>query len=193
MLTVSEAQQRILSHFEPLEVQTLPLDQTAGRVLAEDICATVDLPPFDNSSMDGFALRTADTQGSNSSHPVTLSVVADIPAGNLSYILIGPGQAARIMTGAPIPARADAVVKVEDTDHSREPGAPAPEAVSVYQPSSRAKTSAIGVMTFILVRSCWRAAAACAPRTWACWPCSEFQSCKYIARRAWPYFRTVMS
>lgn len=134
MLTVSEAQQRILSHFEPVEVQTLSLDQTAGRVLAEDIYATIDLPPFDNSSMDGFALHAADTQGSNSSNPVTLSVVADIPAGNLSNIVIGPGQAARIMTGALIPAEADAVVTVEVTDQSREPGAPAPKAVSIYQP-----------------------------------------------------------
>ncbi len=134
MLTVSEAQQHILSHFEPVEAQTLPLDGAAGRVLAEDIFTAIDLPPFDNSSMDGFALQAADTQGSNSSNPVTLTVMADIPAESPGNIVVGPGQAARIMTGAPIPGGADAVVKVEDTDHSREPGTPAPKAVSVYQP-----------------------------------------------------------
>jgi molybdopterin molybdotransferase len=138
MLSVQEARQRILSHFSPLESELVPLEQAAGRVLAAQIHAPFDLPPFDNSSMDGFAVRAADLAGGTASpreaKPSLLTVIGDIPAGTAPSLRVGPGQAARIMTGAPLPAGADTVVMVEDTDfNDRSSGALAPQNVSVYR------------------------------------------------------------
>ena len=125
MLSVSEARQRILAFFSPVEEVSLPIDRAAGSVLVADVTAATDLPLFDNSSMDGFALCAADS-GPNR----TLKVVADIRAGDSSQASLRPGQAARISTGAPLPPEADAVVMVEDTDfNDRRPGAPAPQSV----------------------------------------------------------------
>ena len=125
MLSVSEARERILSNFQPIAEETLPLIKCANRVLAVDIPAPYDLPLFDNSSMDGFAVRAEDASF------LTLSVVADIPAGSAPTVTLAQGQAARIMTGAQLPAGADAVIPVEDTDfNSREAGATAPQTVS---------------------------------------------------------------
>ncbi|MBI5942991.1 MAG: molybdopterin molybdotransferase MoeA [Chloroflexi bacterium] len=125
MLSVSEARERILSNFQATAEETLPLGQCANRVLAVDVPAPYDLPLFDNSSMDGFAVRAADAS------LLTLSVVADIPAGSAPTVTLAQGQAARIMTGAQLPEGADAVIPVEDTDfNSREPGAAAPQTVS---------------------------------------------------------------
>ena len=112
LLSVQEAQTRILSFFQPVDEEMVPLTECTGRVLADDIFAPGDLPPFANSSMDGFAVRSADVQNT----PVTLKIIADIPAGSTADTSLQTGQAARIMTGAPIPAGADAVVPVEDTD-----------------------------------------------------------------------------
>jgi molybdopterin molybdotransferase len=134
MLSVSDARARILDHFHPVDTITLPLDCVTGRVLARDVIASFDLPPFDNSSVDGFALRTSDTLGVDPASPRFLEVVADIPAGTWSDISIQTGQCARIMTGAPLPPSADAVVMVEDTDfQSRDAGVPAPHKVEVYK------------------------------------------------------------
>ena len=128
LLSVSDAQQRILQKIQPVGQATVPLDQAARRVLAQDIRADADLPLFDNSSMDGFALRAADTSASR----VTLRVVADIAAGASPKRSLAPGEAARIMTGAPLPAGADAVIPVEETDFAeRGAGIPAPAQVTV--------------------------------------------------------------
>jgi len=128
MLSVQGARERILEVFRPVGTMSLPLDQAAGRVLVAEIRADTDLPPFDNSSVDGFALRSADL----ATLPRTLDVVDDIPAGSAPQVRLQPGQAARIMTGAPLPAGADAVVMVEETDFNiRTPGAPAPRKVTV--------------------------------------------------------------
>ena len=125
MLSVTEARERILSCFQAAEEETLPLNDCANRVLAADVPAPHDLPLFDNSSMDGFAVRSADAS------LLTLSVVADIPAGSVPMVTLTRGQAARIMTGAQLPAGADAVIPVEDTDfNSREAGTSAPKTVS---------------------------------------------------------------
>lgn len=135
MLSVKEAQKRILSHIKPLEVVTVPLSQVIGGVLAEDIIAETPLPPFDNSSMDGFAVIATDLEGASPDTPRTLKVVADIPAGHPVEVTLRSGQAARIMTGAPVPSGADAVIPVEDTDfNQRDPGAPPPDAVTCYRP-----------------------------------------------------------
>ncbi|MBN2387356.1 MAG: molybdopterin molybdotransferase MoeA [Anaerolineales bacterium] len=135
MLSVREAQERILTRFQPLEAQTVPLVQAVGRVLARAVRAAIDLPPFDNSSVDGFALRSDDVRHSSQAQPVSLRVVDDIAAGSAPTIAVGSGEAARIMTGAPLPRGADAVVMVEDTDFDdRHAGTPAPEIVQVYHP-----------------------------------------------------------
>lgn len=133
LLSVQAAQERILSHFNPVESETLPLSQCAGRVLASDILSS-DLPYFDNSSVDGFALLADDLKNASAGHAITLSVVADIPAGSAVEVSLSPGEAARIMTGAPMPGGADAVVMVEDTDFNyREPNNPAPNHVKAFK------------------------------------------------------------
>ncbi|MDL1910913.1 molybdopterin molybdotransferase MoeA [Chloroflexi bacterium CFX6] len=135
LLSVDQARERILSHFEPVETETLPLTNCIHRVLAADISAADDLPLFDNSSMDGFALRAADTSNAAPASRVTLRVVADIPAGSAPKVSLAPGEAARIMTGAQMPTGADAVVPVEDTDFdTRAPGTPAPATVTLEKP-----------------------------------------------------------
>jgi molybdopterin molybdotransferase len=97
-------------------VTIVPLAGAAGLVLAEDVHAGVSLPPFDNSAMDGYAVRAADVAGASAAQPVTLPVADDIPAGRVDVAALEPGTAHRIMTGAPMPPGADAVVMVEDTD-----------------------------------------------------------------------------
>jgi molybdopterin molybdotransferase len=132
LLSVQAACERILTHLQPIATETLPLIQCANRVLAQDIAAATDLPLFDNSSMDGFAVHSADTVAAAPNSNVTLSVVADIPAGSNPKLTLTHGQAARIMTGAPLPKGADAVVPVEDTDFNyREAGTPAPPIVTI--------------------------------------------------------------
>jgi len=111
LLNVDEAIARILEQIPTLSAETIHLTESSGRVLAEDIVSDTNLPPFDNSSMDGFAIKAGDS-GSN----VTLKVVMDIPAGHFPEKTLQPGEAARIMTGAPVPDGADAVIPVEDTD-----------------------------------------------------------------------------
>jgi len=134
MLSVQEARTRILSNFYPVDTLVLPLEHAAGRVLAQDITAAIDLPPFDNSSVDGFALKATDVEGAEPASPRTLEVVADIPAGSSPEIILQAGQAARIMTGAPLPLGADAVVMVEDTDFkTRDAGSPTPSRVAIYR------------------------------------------------------------
>jgi molybdopterin molybdotransferase len=90
------------------------------RVLAEDVASPVALPPWDNSSMDGYAVRSADVRGATAEKPAVLPVVATIAAGSLSPQPLRPGQTMRIMTGAPVPEGADSVIRVEDTDGGTE-------------------------------------------------------------------------
>jgi molybdopterin molybdotransferase len=137
LLSVSEAQQKLLAAFSPLKVENVDLTQAGGRVLAQPVTSELDLPPFDNSSMDGFAVRAADVSAATTGEGVRLSVIADIPAGKVVDITVSTGEAARIMTGAPLPAGADAVAPVEITDfQARQPGTPAPRYVHVNQPVS---------------------------------------------------------
>ena len=117
LVAVQEHLERILSSIAPLgRVEQVRLADAAGRTLAASVDALVDLPSFDNSAMDGYAVRRADVATADIDAPVVLDVVADIAAGAADFVSIGPGQAARIMTGAPIPTGADAVVPVERTD-----------------------------------------------------------------------------
>jgi molybdopterin molybdotransferase len=132
LLSVEEARARILSQFQPIASETIALTQSTNRILAMDIVAADDLPPFDNSSMDGFAIRAADSSSATSASPLTLQVVADIPAGSTPKVFLATGEAARIMTGAQMPNGADAVVPVEDTDfNNRDAGSTAPNTVQI--------------------------------------------------------------
>lgn len=114
MLSVEQALERVLSYFHTLESEQVPILEALQRVLAEDVYADVDIPPYANSAMDGYALQAADTQ--NASAPRRLRVIADLAAGYVSECRVTPGTAIRIMTGAPIPNGADAVVRFEDTE-----------------------------------------------------------------------------
>lgn len=116
MRGVAEHRAAALVLARPLAVTTVPLDAAAGHVLASDVRADHSLPAWDNSAMDGYAVRAADVAAAAPDRPVVLPVVADLPAGSAELVEVGPGQAARIMTGAPLPPGADAVVPVEDTD-----------------------------------------------------------------------------
>ena len=102
--------------------ETVPLARSLGRVLARDVISPVSLPPWDNASMDGFAVRAADVVGASTDRPVHLRVVETIAAGRRGTRTIGPGEAARIMTGAPVPSGADTVVRVEDTESAADSG-----------------------------------------------------------------------
>ena len=116
MISVNEALQRLLSSFHPVQSESILLSESAGRVLYEGVKSEIDLPLFTNSSMDGFAVRSIDVSKASKNHPVTLSIVEDIPAGKIPSIHLEENQSSRIMTGAPIPSGADAVIPVEDTD-----------------------------------------------------------------------------
>ncbi len=134
LLSVSEARERILAKFQPVPTESLPLAECLNRVSARDISAADDLPPFDNSSMDGFAVRSADVADASPASPRRLRVVADIPAGFAPTISLSPGEAARIMTGAQMPAGADAVIPVEETDfQNRDAGSTPPQFVEIHQ------------------------------------------------------------
>ena len=116
MLTVAEASERILAEIRQLETESVPLRQALGRVCAEDIQATVTMPPWANSSMDGYAVRSADITPVMKGQPVKLRVVATVAAGEFAPRALKRGEAMRIMTGAPVPDGADSVVRKEHTD-----------------------------------------------------------------------------
>ena len=116
LLAVSEAQEIILAAVQPAQPESISLQQANGRILSAESSARFDMPPFTNSSADGFAVRAADTLKANLEKPVFLKVIGDIPAGSNPGFSIQAGEAARIMTGAVVPKGADAVVMIEATD-----------------------------------------------------------------------------
>jgi molybdopterin molybdotransferase len=116
VLSVEEALERVLGFFDLLEPERVPILEALGRILAEDIRADVNIPPHTNSAMDGYAVQAADTVGATPESPRRLSMVGDLGAGYVSDKAVEPGTTIRIMTGAPLPDGADAVVRFEDTD-----------------------------------------------------------------------------
>ena len=110
-----EALETILSRCEPLETEEVPLARALGCAVAEDVTADVVHPPWDNSAMDGFAVHEADVRGATAEEPAVLPLSDDIPAGSFPSGPLAPGTAARVMTGAPVPAGASGVVRVEHT------------------------------------------------------------------------------
>jgi len=133
MISVEEALEKVLSYVEVLEPELKPILDCLGQVLAEDVYSTIDIPPLDNSAMDGYALRAKDTRGASESSPRYVVVVGEIAAGSMPTKEVRPGTAIRIMTGAPLPEGADAVVRFEDTDE-------------VNRKSSGADLSQIGIL-----------------------------------------------
>lgn len=115
MITVEEARERVLAGIERLGTERVGIVEALGRVLAEDVVSDIDVAPFDNSAMDGYAVRAEDVASASEDAPVRLAVVEHLPAGSFPTRPVGPGQATRIMTGAPMPEGADAVVMVERT------------------------------------------------------------------------------
>ncbi len=115
MLSVEEALERVLEAFRPLETEQVPILEALDRILTEDVYADVDVPPHANSSMDGYAVLASDTVKASRDDPVRLRVVDELAAGYVIETPVTTGASIRIMTGAPIPPGADAVVKVEDT------------------------------------------------------------------------------
>jgi len=136
LLNVDEALKQILATIQPLSDETVELTNALGRIIAKDVIADSNLPPFANSSMDGFALRAADIFHARSDNPIALRVVMDIPAGAAPSGQIGRGEAARIMTGAPLPQGADAVIPVENTNAQWKQGSEEAlaEQVAINQP-----------------------------------------------------------
>ncbi|MGW0825160.1 molybdotransferase-like divisome protein Glp [Streptomyces sp. NPDC002845] len=114
--SVTEHLEDILATVRPLEPIELQLLDAQGCVLVEDVTVPLSLPPFDNSSMDGYAVRVADVAGASEEFPAVLTVIGDVAAGQGEQPHVGPGEAARIMTGAPLPPGAETVVPVEWTD-----------------------------------------------------------------------------
>lgn len=116
MISIEEARERILEVVRPLEAETKRLEQALGQVLAQDITSTLTIPPHDNTAMDGYAVQAQDTAGAAPGTPVDLRVIGEVAAGHFFAGHVEPGTAVRIMTGAPIPLGADAVVPFEETD-----------------------------------------------------------------------------
>jgi molybdopterin molybdotransferase len=132
---VDDAIRTILEDIQQCPPETISLTDAAGRVLAEDITSDINLPPFTNSAMDGYAVRAADTIHADTDNAVTLTPVMDIPAGRTPSQPLTDGQTARIMTGAPLPDGADAVIPVENTDDDFSALAEShmPEAIRIFE------------------------------------------------------------
>ena len=116
MISIEEARARVLAEAAPLPSEIRFLADVLDSVLAQEIVAPHDVPPFNNSGMDGFAVRAADTVDATEENPVVLSVVVTVPAGHVANVPIRAGEAAKIMTGAPVPEGADAVIQSELTE-----------------------------------------------------------------------------
>jgi molybdopterin molybdotransferase len=134
MISVEEARERILANFAPLSVEEPPLLEALGQTVADDVRAAFDIPPLDNTAMDGYAVRAADTSGASESNPITLRVIGELAAGYVFDRPVEPGTALRIMTGAPMPAGADTIVPFEETD---ETGRGVPSKVGHFEGSVR--------------------------------------------------------
>ena len=114
-ISIDEAAEKLCAIARAPGAERVPLLSAQGRVLADDVTAAINVPPFDRSPYDGYALRGADTAGASRETPVTLRVVEELPAGKAPTVPLAPGTASKILTGAPVPEGADAIVKFEDT------------------------------------------------------------------------------
>ncbi len=120
MFTVSDAVARIVAGIEPLSIERVALLDALGRVLATPIVSPLTLPAWDNSAMDGYALRASDVEGASAEKPVSLTVLETVAAGAFPSRVVEAGTCTRIMTGAPLPEGVDTVIRLEDTDGGTE-------------------------------------------------------------------------
>jgi len=163
MRPLEEVQTEILGLLGPPQPTRRPLEAAAGAVLAEPVVATEDVPPFANSAMDGYALRAGDVAAADDGGPVRLRVVGEVPAGGVPTRPVGAGEAIRIMTGAPLPPGADAVVMVEQTRpgaagtvevwgpvsvgmHIRPAGGDVGAGATVFEPGTELRPAHLGVL-----------------------------------------------
>ena len=130
MISVEEALEKLLSHVDVLPKEEVAVLDSLGQVLAEDVYSSIDVPPLDNSAMDGYAVRSSDTLGAGPESPRLFRVIDTVAAGSISGQEVIPGTAIRIMTGAPVPAGADTVVRFEDTDEVQRRQASAGQAIT---------------------------------------------------------------
>jgi molybdopterin molybdotransferase len=135
MLDVDGALASVLAAVKPLEAVSLPLIDALGHVLASDVIARDRVPPFRNSAMDGFAVRAVDTKAATWTQPISLRVTGEAAAGQDQVGNVNTGEAIRIMTGAPMPAGADAVVRFEETDAGGKSGSDSEALVRVFHPA----------------------------------------------------------
>lgn len=136
LLPIREAQEKILATFNTRSPETCKVERALHRVIAETIISPIALPPFNNSSMDGYAVRISEVSSASPSIPVTLPVSLDIPAGFTQHGVLAEGTAARILTGAPVPEGADAVIPIENTDQYLRPQAASMQkTVSFFKPA----------------------------------------------------------
>jgi molybdenum cofactor synthesis domain-containing protein len=171
VIPLADARAQILDAISPLAPRPIAIMDARGLVLAEEVVATEPVPPFANTGMDGYAVRAADTPG-------TLRVVGELPAGRAPTVSVGPGEAIRIMTGAPIPPGADAVVMVERTqthgddvtvedallgDHIRDAGGDVRAGDVVFEPGTVLTPAHLGVLASLDVRE-----VRCHPRPRVC-------------------------
>ncbi|MFQ5873097.1 MAG: gephyrin-like molybdotransferase Glp [Dehalococcoidia bacterium] len=115
-LTVEEALEKILGYVDVLEPEEVPILECLGRVLVEDVVSSINIPPLDNTAMDGYAVRWEDIRNASQSSPISLKVVEELPAGRIARKAVTKGTAIRIMTGAPLPEGSDTIVPFEETD-----------------------------------------------------------------------------
>ncbi len=119
MISVEEALEKILQEVDTLEEESVPILDSLGQVLAEDIKSDINVPPLDNAAMDGYAVQSKDTRGARGESPKFLRIIDTVMAGSISERQVIPGTAIRIMTGAPVPQGADSVVQFENTDEDQ--------------------------------------------------------------------------
>ncbi|HZJ25434.1 MAG TPA: gephyrin-like molybdotransferase Glp [Acidimicrobiia bacterium] len=174
---VGEVQAEVLDAVSRLNTERRPLADVAGAVLAESVVASDDVPPFANTAMDGYAVRAQDTASATEQTPTRLDVVGELPAGRAPTVAVGPGEAIRIMTGAPMPPGADAIVMVERTeragadgvavrapartrDHIRDAGGDVRAGDRVFEPETVLGPAHIGVLATLGISevSVWRRA-----------------------------------
>jgi molybdopterin molybdotransferase len=175
VISLADAQQRILDAVTPLTPRAVALSDAGGLVLAREVIAGEQVPPFANTAMDGFAVRAADTASASENAPVALKIVGELAAGRAPSTAVGAGEAIRIMTGAPVPDGADAIVMVEQTradgdtvavlqaaalgDHIRHAGGDLEVGQQVFGAGTVLTPAHLGVLASLDVQDVW-----CHPR-----------------------------
>jgi len=138
MISVEEALEKVLSYIKVLDGVETPILECLGQVLAKDIYSSIDIPPKDNSAMDGYAVKAQDTSGAAASSPVYLDIIGEAKAGDVSNLEVKAHKTIRIMTGAPLPKGADSVVPFEDTDETQRSEQPLKQ-IGILKPVDKGK------------------------------------------------------